>query len=504
MRLKELEKYNPITIQSHDNPDSDSLASGFGLYTYFKSKGKDVRFIYTGREKIQKTNIRLMVEKLQIPIEYAGEITGRLKGLLITVDCQYGSGNITRIAAEEVAVIDHHQVENGEVELSEIRPHLGSCSTLVWDMLLEENYPVEEDVCLGTALYYGLFSDTGQLAEIHHPLDKDMRDSLVFRNKWITLFKNSNISLEELEIAGLAMIRYIYNDEYKYAIIHAKPCDPNILGLISDFLLQVENVSTCVVYNEREDGYKLSVRSCVREVMASELASFLCEKIGSGGGLAERAGGFISKKLYEKNYHTIHSESFFSQKMNEYFERSVIIDSKEYRVTIADMDCVTEKRLLLGYVRIQEVFPYGTPITIRSGEGDLSMVVASDFYIVIGSIGEITVKTREAFEKEYEIVETKYCEEICSLRKGYIPTVKNQADGTAKKMQEYARVCRNRESEKVYIRKLKQTVKVFTLKNEEEYQLGKEGDYLAVRCNNLQDIFIVEKELFHKMYELES
>ena len=34
MKLAELEKYNPITIQCHDNPDADALASGFGLYSY--------------------------------------------------------------------------------------------------------------------------------------------------------------------------------------------------------------------------------------------------------------------------------------------------------------------------------------------------------------------------------------------------------------------------------------------------------------------------------------
>ena len=55
MKLAELENYNPITIQCHDNPDADALASGFGLYTYFKWKGKEVRLIYLGRNQIRKT-----------------------------------------------------------------------------------------------------------------------------------------------------------------------------------------------------------------------------------------------------------------------------------------------------------------------------------------------------------------------------------------------------------------------------------------------------------------
>ena len=48
MHLIELEKYDTITIQAHDNPDADAIASGFALYTYFKKKGKKVSFIYSG------------------------------------------------------------------------------------------------------------------------------------------------------------------------------------------------------------------------------------------------------------------------------------------------------------------------------------------------------------------------------------------------------------------------------------------------------------------------
>lgn len=49
MKLSNLTAYNPITIQCHDNPDADALASGQALYHYFQETGKDVRLIYAGR-----------------------------------------------------------------------------------------------------------------------------------------------------------------------------------------------------------------------------------------------------------------------------------------------------------------------------------------------------------------------------------------------------------------------------------------------------------------------
>ena len=81
MKLADLEKYNPITIQCHDNPDADAVGAGFGLYTYFKSKGKDVKLIYSGRNSIHKANLKLMVEKLEIPIIYLEDVDTALEKL---------------------------------------------------------------------------------------------------------------------------------------------------------------------------------------------------------------------------------------------------------------------------------------------------------------------------------------------------------------------------------------------------------------------------------------
>ena len=98
MNLSDLEQYNPITIQCHDNPDADTISAGYALYCYFKSKHKRVRLIYSGQNKIQKKNLCLMKEKLNIPIKYVRYARDEvIKGLLITVDCQYGSGNVSRI-----------------------------------------------------------------------------------------------------------------------------------------------------------------------------------------------------------------------------------------------------------------------------------------------------------------------------------------------------------------------------------------------------------------------
>lgn len=503
MRLSDLEPFNPITIQCHDNPDADTLASGYGLYCYFSGKGKDVRLVYSGRNRIQKSNLCLMVEKLQLPVEYipvAEAETARLKGLLITVDCQYGAGNVTPLSAEHVAVIDHHQVEIRQEELAEIRSNLGSCSTLVWKMLTEENYEVSDDNGLGTALYYGLFSDTNQFSELYNPLDMDMRDAIPVDKSLITLFRNSNISLRELEIAGIALIRYSYNDDYEFAVIKSQPCDPNILGLISDFLLQVDAIKTCVVFNEVNDGYKFSVRSCIKEVNASELAAYLAEGMGSGGGHYEKAGGFISLKLYEEKFPTMHAEGYFNNRMTEYFDSFELIYAESYEVDLRRMQTYVKRRIPVGYVKAGEVLPIGTPITIRTLEGDIDLTVEEDLYIMIGIKGEVYPNRREKFRESYRALDEAYNPEGLVNRPEYAPVIKNRNNGQDMLLADYAHVCVPTGEVHIHARPLEKGVKVFTEWDKSKYMLGRPGDYLAVRCDDRHDIYVVEKDIFARSY----
>lgn len=502
MQLRDLEAYNPITIQCHDNPDADTLGSGFVLYCYFREKGKDVRLIYSGRNQIQKPNLVLMVEKLDIPITYIpAEKAGPMDGLLLTVDCQYGAGNVTKLSADTVAIIDHHQEEIHDVALSRIQSTLGSCSTLVWKMLMEEDYEIT-DTQMGTALYYGLYTDTNQFSEIYNPLDMDMRDAVPCNKSLITMFRNSNLTLHELEIAGVALLRYIYNDDYEFALIKAQPCDPNILGLISDFLLQVDEIKTCVVYNQLPDGYKLSVRSCIKEVNASELAAYLTEGIGSGGGHWEKAGGFISMRRYEEKYPTLHSEAYISNRMTEYFDSTEIIYAGDYTIDVTDMPEYKKKRQPVGFVRIAEVLPVGNPITIRTLEGDVDMVVDPDLYVIIGIKGEVYPNSREKFERTYKELPEEYSLQECTIDAEYVPTIINRLTGATTPISKYARKCMPTGESHIHARPLMKRTKVFTAWDEEKYMLGVPGDYLAVRCEDRHDIYIVEKNIFGKTYEV--
>lgn len=303
MKLRELLSYNQIVIQCHDNPDADAIASGYGIYIYLKEHGKDVRLIYCGSNAIRKSNLMIMVKELDIPIEHVIYVEKeKTAELLVTVDCQYGEGNVTLYPAENIAVVDHHRVNRKLPKLSEVQSRLGACSSLVWQMLKEEGYEPNKKEALATALYYGLYTDTSYLEEIYHDTDMKLRDEAKCDIGLITKLRNANISIEELETAGAALLRCDYNEQYRFAVVKSGPCDANLLGIIGDLVLEVDAIDVCLVFSVLPNGVKLSVRSCLEEVKANELASKICMDIGSGGGHMVKAGGFLQMELLTRAY----------------------------------------------------------------------------------------------------------------------------------------------------------------------------------------------------------
>lgn len=496
-RLSELCGFQQIVIQCHDNPDADALASGFALRWYFARKGISARFVYGGDNPIAKSNLVLMNENLGINCEHVRELEP--PELLITVDCQYGESNVTPFPAKEIAVIDHHRVSGTLPARSEVRSNYGSCATVIFELLRAEGTDINEDRDVATALYYGLMTDTGDFSEISHPSDRDLRDTASFHKALITLFRNSNLSIDELRIAGEALKNTIVDEARCYGIVEAGPCDSNILGIISDMFLEVEGVNTCVVYNILPPGIKYSVRSCVKEVKACELAEYLAENYGGGGGHLVKAGGFLKKDLLMRagvRYGKEDITRFVTERMNAYFDTSTILYAGEYRAELSEFSRYKKKRFSVGFVRAAELAAPGREVMIRTLEGDIDVTVTEDLYIILNVNGEIYPIRRDKFERSYQCTDAPY-----EYPGEYAPNIIDNATGERISLLPYARSCVSVGGDGIYAKELTGRVKVFTAWDPEKYYLGRPGDYLAVRADDVSDLYVIEGGIFAKTYE---
>ena len=504
MKLSSLLQYKSIVIQCHDNPDADAICSGYVLYRYFEAHNKKVRFIYSGNFEITKSNLVYLIKELQIPIEYVRSLRSR-PDLLLMTDCQYGEGNVFKFNANEIAVIDHHQVSTNLPKANEVRSNLGSSCTVIWNLLKIENEEGLIDKRIATALYYGLYSDTNAFSEIAHPLDRDMIDSLEYDKSLILRLKNMNLTLKEARIAGVAMLGLEYHKVHNYAILRTESCDPNILGLIGDFIVAVDTIDVCILYSILSFGVKFSIRSCVTETRADELAAFIADGIGSGGGHTEKAGGLLKNELLRKKYpdyieldddsprHSINN--IIRERMNDYFDNSDIIYARKTRLDTTDMVKFVKTSQIVGFVKPQQHIPSGNMAIVRTLKGDNNIEIKDNTVLIIDITGNVTSISEEKFQSTFKKTGRKF-----KLNLDYTPVIKDADNGKTYPLMPDAKGCISTTEINVYAKKLTKTTKVFPYWECDTYMIGKKGDYIAVSVDDPHDIFIVEKGLFKKTY----
>ena len=497
MKLSELLAFDDIVIQCHDNPDADALASGYALWWFFEKRGKRARFIYRGLNPVKKSNLKIMLDELKIPVSYEPQFED-VPELLITVDCQYGQKNVTKTKASNIAVIDHHQATTSLPKLSEVRSRIGSCSTIVWDMIKEEELDLRGEPLIATALYYGLYTDTNRLSEISHPLDRDMIDDLTVLLSIITRMNNSNISLSELRITGKAILDNDYYEEDHYLILQAEPCDPNILGVISDFSLETDGVDVCVAFYVRSEEIKFSVRSCIKEVHADELAHFLAEGYGGGGGHLNKAGGTIRPELLPETEAPLSQtvNRIFRERLAAYFARYEVIYAADTVLGTTGMKKYEKRPMEIGVVKLTDVFPAGTTVFVRTLEGDITVEIEEDKYLMIGIEGEVYPIMEEKLKKSYEPLNRPDKRQF-----DYMPCIKNVQTDEKKEVMQYAHAIRSIAAVSIYARPLTGYVKLFTEWDTERYYSGEPGDYIAFREDDVHDIYVIRQSLFDELYK---
>lgn len=501
MKLSELLAFDDIVVQCHDYPDADTVAAGFAVSEYLKSNGKNVRLVYSGNARISKPNLVVMIERLSIPIEYVSEL--EKPQLLLTVDCVCGERNVTAFDAENYAAIDHHCVNTNSLpQMSEVRDNYGACSSVIAKMLEAEGRDINDNEKVATALYYGLYMDTNGFSEISHPADRDLRDFAKPDTLLVGLLRNTNLTLEELGIAGDALNSIEYVEKNSLAITRARQCDPNILGFISDLVIQVDNVLTCVVCCDvASHGTKLSVRSCTNDMRADELAKAITKDVGNGGGHRTKSGGFIKNELTGEKCSIT---DFIKQRAEEAFNEYEILHASNVNYDELDMKPYKKLPQTLGFARSTDIMPRGSRILIRTLEADLNVETSDDIYIMISPEGSIYPIDRIKFEQTYIPQDAPYCFEH---EPEYTPRIISLGvEGEASLSAEFMKLvtkCTSREGTGIYAAKLDRNVKLYTKWDNVNYMLGRKGDYIASRKDDRQDVYIIRNDIFSRSYKQE-
>ena len=492
--LHKLLDFNQIAVQCPDSPDADALSAGYALYRFFSDHGKNVKLFYSGPSEIERANLLEMLKTLDSPLVYEPNQQA-WDGLLITVGCQYGAANLSAFPAKAVAVIDHHLPEGSLPELSDIRPYLSSCSTLVWQLLQRTGYSIDSN--LASVLLYGLYDQSNGFSEIRFPLDRDMIDLLDNGRFLFERLKHSSLRLEDLTLTGQALSGLKYHAEGRFLLITVPFYETNILRFITDLALMVQGVDLVVAFSQSAQGVRFSVRTESREAKAFEVAEWIVRgEIGTGGGTKDKGGGFITAGSYEKYCPDMDPLQFFLKTVRTYFEAYDIIDCGDSdSAPQAAMEVYQKLPITLGFVRCSQLFPQKSTLHVRMLEGDISLTINARTYLMIGLSGEVYPISKEKFFQSYIPKWDPFV-----LKMPYAPTVLDDNTATRVSLLEHAEECSSREG-RVFARQLERGVKLFTQWDSENYIRGETGDWLMQRGEDDQDLYIITKELFPRLYK---
>lgn len=297
-KLIQLLKGHKVYIQTHNYPDPDAMASGFGLQVFLKQHGIESTMCYDG--KIEKLNTKRMLDVFQFEINNIEDISDMSEtDYIVTIDAQKFNANITDFIGDEVACIDHHPTfVQCEYQYKDIRL-VGACATLVAQYFKESNTPMDSNTA--TALLYGMKIDTDSWSRGVTVLDIEMFEYLFpyMDEEKMSLMSKSTMELKDLRAYGAAIQNIKLYDNIGFAEIPFN-CPDALVGMVSDFILDLDVVEFAVVYAKREDGLKFSVRSEWKYLNAGEITAEALKGLGTGGGHAAMAGGFMPIEMVEK------------------------------------------------------------------------------------------------------------------------------------------------------------------------------------------------------------
>ena len=242
------------------------------------------------------------------------------------------------------------------------------------------------------------------------------------------------------------------------------------------------------------------------EIRALEFMDFITEEYGNCDGDAVNARGEISTMLLRLEQGGKHNlETFFLERASDYFTKCQSIYpwdlNDAMKEDLKSWPLYEKKKVPWAVVRSLDITQAGNEIKVRSLENTTGthIIAGEDCCIMIGLEGEVYDISRKTFENTYDLSDESL--DIFEKVMSSIPAVEIMETGEYIAIDTMAKLCYPKSGMGIYVKKLEQRTKVFRQEGSGEYFLGNKGDYLVARKDNMQDMYIIQKDIFSYSYE---
>lgn len=286
-----------LAIFLQDNPDPDSIASGLALKCIADKYEIKSHIYYGGNIGYQqnKTLVNLLkADLIQLKTtNEAQEIINAFDKIALIEASVPSKNNILPANTIPNIIIDHHQTDFHLVkgEFIEILPKIGATSTIMTRYMRQ--LEIIPDPSLATALRYGIRVDTGGFTR--NTTTEDL-DAAAYLSPLVDVgllkqIENLPMSTETIDIIGKAIRNREVRGSYLISFVECIT-DRDALPQAAELMLQMEGISTVLVFGIDKNKVQLSARSINSSV---NLALLLQKAFGfmNAGGHATMAAGSI-------------------------------------------------------------------------------------------------------------------------------------------------------------------------------------------------------------------
>jgi nanoRNase/pAp phosphatase (c-di-AMP/oligoRNAs hydrolase) len=273
------------TVLIYGDPDPDAIGSACAVAAIWRQAGLTVAIRYTG--EVQRYQNKLLISWLDAGIERLDGDVPPQDDVVAVVDAQPGFWRDRTPRAD--AVIDHHPLRpDTAAPFVEVRPWYGSTSTILAEFLHDAEIRVDRR--LGTALLFGLMTDTDDLQRNAGPADIRMYEWLghLSDRRFLQRLKKSQLPMAMLDyIAWGIGHRVTYRD---MVLVHfGQVPSSDILVQVADLLLLTCGISWVAVagvrrHRERGDRLVVVFRGDGHDVDVGRRAAKAFADLGSAGG----------------------------------------------------------------------------------------------------------------------------------------------------------------------------------------------------------------------------
>lgn len=295
---KLLSSIDDIHIYTHVHPDGDAIGSSYGLAAILKKIGKRVKVV--------------CLDTLPAYLKYIWNTDDRdvkCKNI-ITVDVADMSllGDFDKSNSILLA-IDHHNRNRVECENLLCMEHMAATGEIVFELMKELN--VENDRYITECLYTAIATDTGcfkfsnatehTFATVAELTKYAPGGNFGYLN--LPLFITKPISKMQFESDVIANLKFYFDGKVSvstvtHSIIEKHGLTDADTGGVEQLGKSPEGVVLAITLKERDDGFKVSMRS------SDDLdCSVICAEFGGGG--HHSAAGCFFKDTAENTVNTI-------------------------------------------------------------------------------------------------------------------------------------------------------------------------------------------------------